>query len=57
LAWQDKLFVNNTLDIKENHMHALDFLSTWLTFSGLSEFGLFHALSQAHTRKSSSRQQ
>jgi hypothetical protein len=34
LAYQDKLFVNNPLDVKENYEHALDF--------ALCEFHLFH---------------
>jgi hypothetical protein len=25
LAWQDELFLKNTLDVKENDEHALDF--------------------------------
>jgi L-lysine 2,3-aminomutase len=34
LVCQNKFFVNNPLDVKENYEHALD--------SVLSEFGLFH---------------
>jgi hypothetical protein len=39
LACQDKFFVNNPLDVKENYEHALDFSPVSPSFS-LSEFGL-----------------
>jgi hypothetical protein len=33
LAWKDELFVNNTLDVKENDEHALDFALHLSAFS------------------------
>jgi hypothetical protein len=41
MAYQDEFFVNNTLDIKENDEHTLDFvLHLPRLFFGLGEFGL-----------------
>jgi hypothetical protein len=45
LACQDKFFVSNLLDVKENDERGLDFAlhqSSLFFFFGLSEFGLFH---------------
>jgi hypothetical protein len=42
LAYQDKFFVNNPLDVKENDEHALEFVLHLSRFFGLSENGHFH---------------
>jgi hypothetical protein len=39
-ACQDELFVNNSLDVKEDDVHVLDFALHRLAFLGLGEFGL-----------------
>jgi hypothetical protein len=40
LVCQNKFYVNNSLDVKENNEHALDFALHLSRFFGLGEFGL-----------------
>jgi hypothetical protein len=43
LACQDKFFVGNSLDVKENNEHALDFARIPVSpLSVVVKFGLFH---------------